>query len=107
MSYLSFVSEEKGKSSKGLWIPAVICKCGNRVEGDEPVVLVEDCELCEEVDMIEHEEGIIEIIDKDDMVWMSTCCGGGAITEVTEDGDIGIAICSECRDWADFELEEE
>ena len=52
-------------------------------------------------------EGVIEIVDKDDMVWMSTCCGGSAITELVEDGDIGVAICSECRDWSDFELEEE
>ena len=57
--------------------------------------------------MIEHEEGSIEIKDKDDCVWMSTYYGGNAMTEVAEDGDIGIAICSECRDWADFELEEE
>ena len=106
MSYLGFISVEKGESSKGLWEPTVVCKCGNRHEGDEPSINVKECEQCEGK-MIEHEEGIIEIIDKDDMVWMSTCCGGGAITEVTEDGDIGIAICSECKDWADFELEEE
>jgi len=47
MSYLSFISEEKGESSKGLWIPTVVCQCGNSVEGDEPKVLVEQCEQCE------------------------------------------------------------
>jgi len=106
MSYLSFISEEKGESSKGLWTPTVICQCGNSVEGDEPKVFVEQCEQCEG-NMIEHEEGIIEMIDTEDMVWSSTCCGGEAITELVEDGNIGVAICSECRDWSDFELEEE
>ena len=47
MSYLSFISEEKGESSKGLWIPTVVCQCGKSVEGDEPKVLVEQCEQCE------------------------------------------------------------
>ncbi len=47
MSYLSFISEEKGESSKGLWTPTVICQCGNSVEGDEPKVFVEQCEQCE------------------------------------------------------------
>ena len=47
MSYLSFISEEKGESSKGLWIPTVVCQCGNSVEGAEPKVLVEQCEQCE------------------------------------------------------------
>lgn len=59
-----------------------------------------------------HENGLgdeknVEIKDKDDCVWMSSCCGGSAMTELVEDGDIGVAICSECRDWSDFELEEE
>ena len=106
MRYIEFISNKKGESSKGLWEPTVVCRCGNRHEGDEPGIYIKECELCED-SMIENEEGIIEMIDKDDMVWMSTCCGGEAITEVTEDGDIGVAICSECRDWADFELEEE
>jgi len=106
MSYLSFISDEKGKSSKGLWEPTVICNCGNRHEGDEPSINVKECEQCEG-NMIDHKEGIIEMIDRDDKVWMSTCCGGSAVTELVEDGDIGVAICSECRDWADFELEEE
>ena len=35
--------------------------------------------------MIEHDEGNV----------------------IIKDGDMGVAICSECRDWADFELEEE
>jgi hypothetical protein len=51
-------------------------------------------------------EGIVEIVDRDDCVWVSTCCGGDAMTELMEDGDIGVAICSDCRDWADFELED-
>jgi hypothetical protein len=106
MSYLSFISDEKGKSSKGLWEPTVICNCGNRHEGDEPSINVKECEQCEG-NMSDHKEGIIEMIDRDDKVWMSTCCGGSAVTELVEDGDIGVAICSECRDWADFELEEE
>jgi|TARA_R100001443_G_scaffold116381_1_gene136622 hypothetical protein len=106
MSYLGFISVEKGESSKGLWEPTVVCKCGNRHEGDEPSINVKECEQCEGK-MIEHEEGIVEMIDKDDMVWSSICCGGKAITELVEDGDIGIAICSECLDWSDFELEEE
>ena len=106
MSYLGFISTEKSESSKGLWEPTIICKCGNRHEGDEPSINVKECEQCEG-NMIEHEEGIMEMIDKDDKVWMSTCCGGSAITELVEDGDIGVAICSECRDWSDFELEEE
>ena len=84
MSYLSFISEEKGESSKGLWIPTVVCQCGNSVEGDEPKVLVEQCEQCE---MIEHEEGNIVIIDSDDMM----VCGYCGIEEVyMEDCD-----CSE------------
>ena len=57
--------------------------------------------------MIEQEEVNIEVKDRDDYVWMSTRCGGHAMTELVEDGDIGIAICSDCRDWADFEPEEE
>ena len=55
---------------------------------------------------MDSSEGIIEIVDRDDCVWVSTCCGGEAMTELMEDGDIGVAICSDCRDWADFELEE-
>jgi len=49
----------------------------------------------------------IEMVDRDDCVWLSTCCGGSAMTELIEDDDIGIAICSDCRDWADFKPEEE
>jgi hypothetical protein len=77
MSYLGFISTEKSESSKGLWEPTVVCKCGNRHEGDEPSINVKECEQCEET-MIEHEEGIMEMIDRDDKVWMSTCCGGSA-----------------------------
>jgi len=31
------------------------------------------------------------------------------MTEIMEDEglQVGVAICSDCRDWADFELEEE
>jgi len=112
MSYLGFISIEKGESSKGLWEPTVVCNCGNRHEGDEPKIYVKECEQCEgnmtdEVRSEMHEP--FEIVDKDDMVWMSTCCGGSAITEVMEDEglEVGVAICSECRDWSDFELEEE
>jgi len=104
MSYLQYISDEKGKSSKGIWTPTVKCKCGNMLDGDEPSVYVDECEQCE---MIEHEEGNVVVVDRDDMEWISTCCTGTAITELIEDGDIGVAICSECRDWADFELEEE
>ena len=61
MSYLSFISEEKGESSKGLWIPTVVCQCGNSVEGDEHKVLVEQCEQCEG-NMINKK--LIEFIDE-------------------------------------------
>ena len=61
MSYLSFISEENGESSKGLWIPTVVCQCGNSVEGDEPKVLVEQCEQCEG-NMINKK--LIEFIDE-------------------------------------------
>jgi len=58
---------------------------------------------------IEDEEGLIDVKDRDNCVWMSTCCGGSAMTEIMEDEglQVGVAICSDCRDWADFELEEE
>lgn len=72
MSYLSFISEEKGKSSKGLWTPTVVCQCGNSVEGDEPKVLVEQCEQCEG-NMINHEEGVIEMINSDDVMVCGYC----------------------------------
>jgi len=47
MSYLQYISEEKGKSSKGIWTPTIICKCGNMLDGDEPSVSVDECEQCE------------------------------------------------------------
>jgi len=47
MSYLGFISTEKSESSKGLWEPTIICKCGNRHEGDEPSINVKECEQCE------------------------------------------------------------
>ena len=31
--------------------------------------------------MIEHEEGNVVIVDRDDITWISTCCTGTAITE--------------------------
>jgi len=84
MSYLQYISDEKGKSSKGIWTPTVICKCGNMLDGDEPSVYVDECEQCE---MIEHEEGNVVIIDSDDMM----VCGYCGIEEVyMEDCD-----CSE------------
>lgn len=104
--YLLFLSTKEYADKHGIYTPAVQCDCGNACDGDEPKIYIKQCEQCEDR-MIEHEEGIIEIIDRDDKVWMSTCCGGSATTELVEDGDIGVAICSECRDWSDFELEEE
>ena len=72
MSYLGFISTEKGESSKGLWEPTVICNCGNRHEGDEPSINVKECEQCEG-NMSEHKEGIIEMIDTDDMMVCGYC----------------------------------
>jgi len=72
MSYLKFISEEKGKSSKGLWEPTIICKCGNKHQGDEPSINVKECEQCEG-NMIDHKEGVIQMIDTDDMMVCGYC----------------------------------
>lgn len=72
MSYLQFISREKGESSKGLWEPTIICKCGNKHEGDEPSINIKECEQCEG-SMIENEEGVIEMIDSDDMMVCGYC----------------------------------
>ena len=41
---------------------------------------------------------------------LSTCCGYSALTEIHHNNESkeveAIAICSKCRDWADFEYEE-
>lgn len=34
---------------------------------------------------------------------LSTCCGSTSLTEIVD----GIAICSDCREWADFTSEED
>lgn len=59
--------------------------------------------------MIEHEEGKIvteDNIDRDGEL-LSDCCGGTPASEPIEtDGEeLVLAICSECRDWADFYYE--
>ena len=58
------------------------------------------------------EENIEHFIDNDtdDKEMLSTCCGYSALTEIhmnNESKEVeAIAICSKCRDWADFEYEE-
>tara|TARA_R100001509_G_C4700657_1_gene159906 strand:+ start:40 stop:306 length:267 start_codon:yes stop_codon:yes gene_type:complete len=58
------------------------------------------------------EENIEHFIDtdSDDKEMLSTCCGYSALTEIhynNESKEVeAIAICSKCRDWADFEYEE-
>lgn len=46
----------------------------------------------------------------DDKEMLSSCCGYSAMTEIhynNESKEVeAIAICSKCRDWADFEHEE-
>ena len=48
--------------------------------------------------------------DDDDKELLSSCCGYSAMTEIhfnNESKEVeAIAICSKCRDWADFEYEE-
>mgnify|MGYP001234377898 CR=1 FL=1 len=48
--------------------------------------------------------------NNDDKEMLSTCCGYSALTEIhynNESKEVeAIAICSKCRDWADFEYEE-
>ena len=55
------------------------------------------------------EENIDHFID-DDKELLSTCCGYSAMTEIhfnNESKEVeAIAICSKCKDWADFEYEE-
>ena len=48
---------------------------------------------------------VFEIIDNEEEEVVSSCCGGSAMTEMIQDDYIGVAICSICRDWADFEYE--
>jgi len=40
---------------------------------------------------------------------ISDCCGGSPASEPMEDEGMGlfVALCSICKDWADFEYEEE
>ncbi len=58
------------------------------------------------------EENIEHFIntDTDDKELLSSCCGYSAMTEIhfnNESKEVeAIAICSKCRDWADFEYEE-
>ena len=58
------------------------------------------------------EENIEHFIDNDtdDKELLSSCCGYSAMTEIhfnNESKEVeAIAICSKCRDWADFEYEE-
>jgi len=58
------------------------------------------------------EENIEHFIDNDsdDKEMLSTCCGYSALTEIHHNNESkeveAIAICSKCRDWADFEYEE-
>ena len=48
--------------------------------------------------------------DNDDKEMLSTCCGYSALTEIHHNNESkeveAIAICSKCRDWADFEYED-
>lgn len=58
------------------------------------------------------EENIEHFIDNDtdDKEMLSSCCGYSSLTEIhynNESKEVeAIAICSKCRDWADFEYEE-
>jgi len=58
------------------------------------------------------EENIEHFIDNDtdDKELLSSCCGYSAMTEIhfnNESKEVeAIAICSKCRDWADFEYDE-
>lgn len=105
MTYLEYISSEKGKLSNGLWEPTIICRCGNRHEGDFPSVDVNECELCEGVDMDINEVDVVrnevnqsfEIVDRDDIM----VCGHCGIEEVyMEDCD-----CSE-EVMTSFDFEE-
>ena len=48
--------------------------------------------------------------NNDDKEMLSTCCGYSALTEIHHNNESkeveAIAICSKCRDWADFEYED-
>lgn len=57
-----------------------------------------------------EEIAYINSLSEDDREMLSTCCGYSALTEIHYDNESkeveAVAICSKCRDWADFEYEE-
>ena len=75
-------------------------------EGYTKDQIEENIDFFIEQDKIKQEEEQ----DDDDKEMLSTCCGYSAMTEIhmnNESKEVeAIAICSKCRDWADFEYEE-
>ena len=76
-------------------------------EGYTKDQIEENIDFFIEQDKIKQQE---EEQDDDDKELLSSCCGYSAMTEIhfnNESKEVeAIAICSKCRDWADFEYEE-
>jgi hypothetical protein len=105
-NYLKFISYQVFSDKYKLYTPAIVCQnCGQSCGGDEPKKIVENCNLCEEETM-DTDQGV-KLVNRESGSLRSDCCGGYPASELINDIDEYVAICSECQDWADFYYEEE